>query len=75
MNSQVYSSFPHEEEVLLQEGITYKVVDTDKIVAAVQDEGTGGQTMVQVTVIRLVNLGDKYKKMNCCARGLRYLFA
>ena len=54
LNSKEYSAYPDEQEVLLQEGIQYKIFEIEK-------EGA-------VTVVRLRNKVEKYKQMNTFKR-------
>ena len=67
LNSDEYSSYSYEQEVLLQEGIKYKVM------AVEQEETRVKERNVEVTVVRLVNVGDKYQRMWWWGRWLRYL--
>ena len=71
LNSIEYSSYPYEQEVLLQEGIKYSVLAIDqKKFKQIED---GKEVDTEVTVIRLDAVGDKYSQMNCCRRGIHYL--
>ena len=71
LNSDEYSSFPDEEEVLMQEGIKYKVLTIDEI--TVKSQADDQEVDTKVTVIKLEAVGDKYSQMNCCRRGIHYL--
>ena len=71
LNSSEYSSYPDEEEVLLQEGIKYKVLDFDEII--VQQVIEDQEVDTKVLIIKLDAIGDKYSQMNCCRRGIHYL--
>ena len=71
LNSTEYSSYPYEQEVLLQEGIKYRVHAIDEMTANQVQNGQKVDT--KVTVIKLYATGDKYSQMNCCRRGIHYL--
>ena len=71
LNSAEYSSYPCEQEVLLQEGIKYRVLAMDQMIFKQVVEGKEVDT--EVAVIRLDAMGDKYSQMNCCRRGIHYL--
>ena len=71
LNSAEYSSYPYEEEVLMQEGIKYRVLDIDEMTVK---QLVGDQEVdTKVAVIKLDAIGDKYSQMNCCRRGIHYL--
>ena len=71
LNSAEYSSYPYEQEVLLQEGIKYRVLAMDRMTFKQVVEGQEVET--EVAVIKLEAIGDKYSQMNCCRRGIHYL--
>ena len=72
LNSEDYSAYPHEQEVLLQEGIKYRVeqiekteIDFEQADASVRSE--------EIIVIKLRNVEDKYQKMWWWSRLLRFM--
>ena len=71
LNSDEYSSYPDEQEVLLQEGIKYRVLAIEE--TTVKQDRDGQEVDTKVVVIELEALGDKYSQMNCCRRGIHYL--
>lgn len=71
LNSSDYSAFDKEEEVLLQEGIKYTVTSIEE--EAVLCDIDGQECSKMLTIVRLSNIRDKYKRMNWCKRKLRYL--
>ena len=64
--------------MLLQEGIRYRVLDIQKEHVKVKEsseQSVSGDTdgQVEVTVIEMTNVVDKYNRMNCLARAVTYL--
>ena len=71
MNSAEYSSYPYEQEVLLQEGIKYRVLAIDE--TSVKQVIDDREVDIKVVIIELDAMGDNYSQMNCCRRGIHYL--
>ena len=55
----------------MQEGNRYEVVGVEQMIhkKKIRDE----EVDVNVAVIELITLGDKYSRVNCCKRGFYYL--
>ena len=74
IDSPEYSSYPQEQEVILQEGVKY-------LVNRVYQETTDGQALetpkdsnqYTITFVELTNVPDKYNQVGCCLRGIKYL--
>ena len=62
LNSDAYSAYAYEKEVLFQDGIKFKIESKDFETIIHNDKE------VQVAVIKLRNVGDKFKKMNICKK-------
>ena len=71
LNSLDYSAYPEEQEVLIQEGIRYRVISVDQAVHSIKvDEKYLEQKLI---IVKLRNIKDKYKRMNCFKRSVKYL--
>ena len=49
----------------------YKVIDTEEIETIINDDGI--DIPIKVVVVRMINIVDKYRNMNCCIRSYKYL--
>ena len=72
LNSIDYSAYPEEEEVLLQEGIKYKVLKLDELEYEYDDNGK--ESSITIKVVKLTNIPEKYSQMNWFKRYFRYVF-
>ena len=69
LNSSELSAYSFEKEVLLQDGVEYKVVGCDpKVYQLELSDMTIEKSYTEVT---LVKEGDKYSSMNCFVRFLK----
>ena len=71
MNSPELSAYPKEQEILLQDGVEYQVIDCNQITETVREEGR--VYTKKVTEVKLVKKSDKYSSMNCLARSMKLL--
>ena len=71
LNSEKLSAYPDEKEVLLQDGVQYKVVTVQPETVTVEEGGQEFQR--KLNVVRLQNIEDKYKRANACLRVTRLL--
>ena len=71
LNSEEYSSYSYEQEVLMQEGNKYKVVGVEDM--TVETMINQEEVALKVAVVKLVTLGDKYSRVGCCKRACYYL--
>jgi len=72
LNSSDYSDYPAEEEVLLQDGIQYKVMSViQKEKDLVDDKRDSFKN--EITLITLRNMPDKYRRLCFCARFFKIL--
>ena len=71
LNSDELSAYDYEKEVLLQDGIAYKVVDRKEIVESFVCEGKSYTE--KVTLIILSIKAGKYQSGKCCFGSLRLL--
>lgn len=69
LGNEDYSAYPEEQEMLLQEGIQYKVQKVDEVI--VSRKICEREVQKKLRVISMTNLGDKYKRMNFCMRCLK----
>lgn len=71
LNNDELSAFAEEQEVLLQDGVQYKVVSSEIIEATVERDDK--QIKKKLTKVCLEKMKDRYTRMNCCHRYLRLL--
>lgn len=64
MDSDEFSAFSNEEEVLLQDGIRYEILEKTFVVVNIPDEETQRTVEKQCHVITLKSIGDKYSRAN-----------
>ena len=69
--NEEYSAYPDEKEVLLQEGIMYQVYKVDSV--SVQTEIEEEKCEKDIQIVYLANIVNKYDRMNCCKKTLKYL--
>ena len=79
LNSEEYSSYAYEQEVLLQEGMKFRIIGKrEELVKQMPSENdiekhNVAPSMRNITVISLANVGEKYSRMKFCARYFKYL--
>lgn len=71
LNTKELSAYPGEQEVLLQDGIEYKVTKLEVVDETVSQ---GKKEYVKkLNVVTLVNVPDKYARHNCCLKNFKLL--
>ena len=67
-----FSAYSNEKEVLLQEGLQYKILSIEEVT---ENIGYGGKLYKnkKFTIIRMRNIEDKYAKVNKCKRCFKLL--
>ena len=72
MNSDNFSAYPEEDEVLLQDGIEYEVI---KCEPEINTQTIHGITFEKKhTLVTLEKKNDKYSQMNCFVRTIKLFF-
>ena len=71
LNTSDLTSYPSEQEVLLQEGNKYKIIGLEEMdyKTLINEE----EVDIKVKVVKLIAIGDKYSRVNCCKRAFYYL--
>ena len=72
LNSKDLSSYPEEQEVLLQEGIMYKVlkISEEKVPYSIN----GSNCLKNLTIISLKNIKEKYSNLSFFERFYNIMF-
>ena len=64
MDSDGFSAYSDEQEVLLQDGIRYEILDKSTLNLEVENEENGGSEQQQCHYITLRSIGDRYTRSN-----------
>ena len=73
MDTDQYSAFPSEKEVLLQDGLEYEILKVFERHEVYFHHDYGKWKQVDVTVIRLRNKKEEYSRKNRCFRAVKLL--
>lgn len=64
LNSEELTAFPNEQEVLLQDGVQFKVINVKE---------TFDNRNMKLLVVRMISIADHYVGLKCCSRTFQLL--
>ena len=71
LKSDEYSAYSYEEEVLLQDGVEYTVINCEPVTEIIK---RGNMTFERKLTLAILSMaGTKYQKTNCCVKSFKLL--
>ena len=75
LNTNDYSAYPDENEVLIQDGIEYEIVKIDVVPETIPIQYPTKKSIKRdITIIHLKNIPDMFSKMSFLKQSFYYLF-